>query len=232
MITLESVTKRYRLDRGVEIDAVRDATLNVRKGEFVVVTGRSGSGKTTLLNLAGGLTRPTAGHVLLDGMNLWQMPDRDQSFLRNQKIGFVFQFPSLMPSLTAVENVALPAIFGHEGSGQDALERAAELLEIVGLSDKLHALPRQLSAGQQQRVVIARSLINRTEILLADEPTSDLDEQTENEIMDLFQKIHGEKGITIVMVTHSSQLVRYGTGWIEMTRGRIAPQTAVGSFTN
>ena len=142
--------------------------------------------------------------------------------MRNQKIGFVFQFPSLLPALTVLENVTLPTVFGANGAQPGNRERARELLETVGLASKISVLPRQLSAGQQQRVVVARALFNQPELLLADEPTSDLDEKTEHEIMDLFAEIHGETGITIVMVTHTTQLVRYGTRSLRMAEGRIA----------
>ncbi len=223
MIKLCDVTKIYTLNKEQSVTAVRGVTLEIEPGEFVVITGRSGSGKTTLLNLAAGLTRPTSGEVWLDGIELWDLPDNELSSLRNEKMGFVFQFPSLLPSLTSLENVVLPAIFGTKRApnGRDVRRQAAELLETVGLADKMRVYPRQLSAGQQQRVVIARSLIGRPEVLLADEPTSDLDEQTEQEIMDLFQTIHGQTGVTIVMVTHTSQLVSYGTRAIQMAGGLI-----------
>ena len=171
--------------------------MEIGSGEFTVIVGRSGSGKTTLLNLAAGLTRPTSGRVTLDGVDLWNLNDQQQSHLRNRKIGFVFQFPSLLPTLTVHENVILPTIFGADGHGPDVRERAEALLRRVGLSDKLTAYPRQLSAGQQQRVVIARSLINQPQVLLADEPTSNLDEKTEMEIMDLFRDLHASLGLTI-----------------------------------
>jgi putative ABC transport system ATP-binding protein/lipoprotein-releasing system ATP-binding protein len=201
---------------------VSGVSTDIAAGEFVVITGRSGSGKTTLLNLAAGLTRPTAGKVSLQGRDLWQMPDRQQSLLRNQHIGFIFQFPSLLPSLSALDNVVLPTTFSKEGMDKDAAyRRAAELMHTVGLSDKLHAYPRQLSAGQQQRVVIARALINAPAALLADEPTSNLDEQTEREIMELFRDIHQARGITLLMVTHASQLAAYGDRAIEMAAGKI-----------
>jgi ABC-type lipoprotein export system ATPase subunit len=220
MISMKDVTKKYSLEKGNDVVAVKGATLEIAKGEFVVITGRSGSGKTTLLNLAGGLTRPTSGEIRIDGRDIWQMADRQQSLLRNHKIGFVFQFPSLVPSLTALENVMLPRLFGdHPENG--CRDRGIDLLGSVGLASKLNAYPRQLSAGQQQRVVIARALINQTQILLADEPTSDLDEQTENEIMALFQKLHEQTGITIILVTHTSQLVSYGTRWLEMAGGAV-----------
>jgi ABC-type lipoprotein export system ATPase subunit len=226
MINLNAVTKIYTLSKENSVTAVHDVSLKVEAGEFVVITGRSGSGKTTLLNLAAGLTRPTSGEVWLDGVALWSLPDKQQSLLRNAKMGFVFQFPSLVPSLTSLENVMLPTMFGSEPANGVIHQRAAELLQTVGLADKVEAYPRQLSAGQQQRVVVARSLINQPEILLADEPTSDLDEQTEQEIMALFQDIHGRTGVTIVMVTHTNQLVTYGTRSIHMASGQIFSDSA------
>jgi lipoprotein-releasing system ATP-binding protein len=225
VIALHEVSKTYSPGKGQPpVQAVRRLNLDVAPGEFVVITGRSGSGKTTLLNLVGGMTRPTGGQVLLDGVDLWTLPDRDQSLLRNQKIGFVFQFPSLLPALSVLENVALPRTFGGGQSEDGASEARAEaeaLLEMVGLSEKLNAYPRQLSAGQQQRVVVARALINRPEILLADEPTSDLDEQTEQEIMELFADVHRKAGLTILLVTHASQLISYGTRALKMAAGQI-----------
>jgi ABC-type lipoprotein export system ATPase subunit len=222
MVSLREVTKTYPgAKRAPAVTAVGGVSLEIEKGEFLVVTGRSGSGKTTLLNLAAGLIRPTSGQVMLDGIDLWKLSDAEQSRLRSRRIGFVFQFPSLLPSLTAFENVALPLSF----SGDHAVEpeRATELLGTVGLSDKLGSYPRQLSAGQQQRVVIARSLVNQPELLFADEPSSDLDEQTEREIMELFQRIHRETGVTIVMVTHTAQLVSYCTRAVEMATGALKP---------
>ena len=221
MIALRDVTKTYQVSKEVAVTAVRGVSLNVERSEFVIITGRSGSGKTTLLNLAAGLIRPTSGEVRLGDVNLWSLSDREQSLLRNQKIGFVFQFPSLLPSLTVSENVVLPTTFGTNHTGQSPHGRAAQLLDMVGLSDKLSAYPRQLSAGQQQRVVIARALISQPQVLLADEPTSNLDEQTEREIMNLFRDIHARTGVTIVLVTHTSQLVAYGTRAIEMAGGLI-----------
>jgi putative ABC transport system ATP-binding protein/lipoprotein-releasing system ATP-binding protein len=221
MIALRDVTKAYQVSKEVAVTAVRGVTLEVGQGEFVIITGRSGSGKTTLLNLAAGLVKPTSGEVRVGDVNLWSLSDREQSLLRNQKIGFVFQFPSLLPALTVSENVALPTTFGKNHRGQDSYGRAAQLLEMIGLSDKLSVYPRQLSAGQQQRVVIARALIRQPQVLLADEPTSNLDEQTEREIMDLFRDIHARTGVTIVMVTHTTQLVSYGTRAIEMASGLI-----------
>jgi ABC-type lipoprotein export system ATPase subunit len=221
MITLSQITKIYPLGKGNAVSAVNSVNLEIDQSEFVMIVGRSGSGKTTLLNLAAGLTRPTSGKVMLDGTDLWSLTDQQQSFLRSQRIGFVFQFPSLLPSLTVFENVLLPTVFGSKKVSDEVRERATQLLTRVGLGDKLTAYPRQLSAGQQQRVVIARALINQPLVLLADEPTSNLDEKTELEIMELFHELHASIGITIVMVTHMRQLVSYGTRAVEMANGQI-----------
>ncbi|HSJ54256.1 MAG TPA: ABC transporter ATP-binding protein [Anaerolineae bacterium] len=228
MISVQNVNKTY-VTKALTVPAVHNVSLEVEPGEFVVITGRSGSGKTTLLSLVAGLTRPTSGQVLLDGVAVWSLPDKEQSLLRNEKIGFVFQFPSLLPTLTALENVMLPAMFGPPpappkqggGKGHAVQERARHLLEQVGLADKLRSYPRQLSGGQQQRVVIARALMNEPELLLADEPTSDLDEMTEHEIMSLFRDIHQKTGVTVLLVTHSADLGEYGTRSIHMAGGEI-----------
>jgi len=221
MISIQNLNKTYTVSKELVVPAVRDVSMEVEKGEFVIITGRSGSGKTTLLNLVAGLTRPTSGKVLLDGTEVWSLPDKEQSLLRNEQIGFVFQFASLLPTLTSIENVMLPAMFGKKQDEKYSKERAAFLLDQVDLSDKLQAFPRQLSGGQQQRVVIARALMNQPQLLLADEPTSDLDEMTEHEIMDQFRGIHQETGVTVLLVTHSAELGSYGTRSIQMANGEI-----------
>jgi putative ABC transport system ATP-binding protein len=229
MITLEQVTKTYKISSENMVEAVKGVSLQIERGEFVILTGRSGSGKTTLLNLAAGLTRLTSGRALIGGTDLWTLTDRQQSLLRSRQFGFIFQFPSLLPTLNVLENVVLPVIFKDGRQDQSAYEQASGLLKLVGLEDKVKAYPRQLSAGQQQRVVIARALINQPQILLADEPTSNLDEQTEQEIMDLITKIHHETQVTIVMVTHTSQLTRYGTRALEMAEGLLKAPAAAAS---
>jgi len=221
MISLFQAGKTYTLKGKTTIPAIQEVNLNIDTGEFVVITGRSGSGKTTLLNLVAGLARPTFGQVLIESMDLWSMSDQAQSRIRNQKMGFVFQFPSLLQSLTVLENVILPGMFGQKNEKHLIHERAEKLLDEVGLNNKLSAYPRQLSAGQQQRVVIARALVNQPALLLADEPTSNLDEQTEQEIIGLFKDIHDSREITILLVTHAGQLIPCGTRALQMAEGRI-----------
>jgi ABC-type lipoprotein export system ATPase subunit len=225
MVHLKRVTKVYPVAGTNSVTAVSELSLSIERGDFVVITGRSGSGKTTALNLMAGLTRPTAGAVELDGVDLWSLPDRQQSAIRNWRMGLVFQFPSLLPSLTVLENVMLPVIFRSTPDHSEVTEQAVKLLEMVGLADKLTAFPRQLSAGQQQRVVIARSLINEPEILMADEPTSNLDDQTEREIIATLEKAHSLRGVTVVMVTHSRYLGTRGALTIEMAEGRIVKES-------
>jgi ABC-type lipoprotein export system ATPase subunit len=223
VISLRNISKVYELRDGPTIAALQDVDLEIGAGEFLVIIGRSGSGKTTLLNVAAGLLKPSSGSVLLDGTDLWSLSDKEQSRLRNRKLGFVFQFPSLIPTLSALENVTLPVSLGndHGGDGDGSRAKAVGLLETVGLGDRLASFPRQMSAGQQQRVVIARALMNDPELLLADEPSSDLDEQTETEIMTLFADIHRRTGVSIMMVTHASQLIEYGTRAVEMAAGKL-----------
>ena len=226
MINLSRVSKTYYSRKGkTTVPAVREVDLQISRGEFVVITGRSGSGKTTLLNLVSGLAQPTAGQVQVDGVDIWSLKDDQRSALRNRKMGFVFQFPSLLQSLTVLENVVLPTMFFQGAAKPADYDRAEHLLQLVGLTDKISSYPRQLSAGQQQRVVVARALINQPELLLADEPTSNLDEQTEKEIMELFQNIHSSNGITILLVTHVGQLITHGTRRINLADGIIQLDT-------
>lgn len=226
MIRLNELSKVYEQKKQKTVNAVDGVSLEIAPQEFVVITGRSGSGKTTLLNLIAGLAEPTKGQVFIDGVDLWELSDAQRSALRNHKMGFVFQFPSLLQSLNSVENVVLPTIFDQKKATKADVDRAIHLLELVGLSDKAAAYPRQLSAGQQQRVVIARALINDPELLLADEPTSNLDEQTAKEIMDIFHDIHMKNGITILLVTHTGESTTSGTRSIFMANGSIASDVA------
>jgi len=222
MISLRNVTKEYSVGEQIVITPVNNVTLDISPGEFIMIVGRSGSGKSTLLNLAAGLIKPSSGDVLIEGVNLWSMKDKEISLLRSQKIGFVFQFPSLLPSLTILDNVAMPAIFRSPNGREGGYERATELLATMGLSEKAEVYPRQLSAGEQKRAVIARSLMNQPQILLADEPTSDLDEQTEQEVMALLREIN-RSGVTLLMVTHSLQLLPYASRSFRMDNGSLVP---------
>jgi len=222
IIALRTVTKAYAANGSPPVVAVDDVSLAIARGEFVMVTGRSGSGKTTLLNIVAGLTAPSSGGVTVDGQDLWSLTDRERSRMRNEKIGFVFQFPSLIPTLTALENVTLPTSLWPGPSDVVSSDgHARELLDLVGLGDRAGAWPRQLSAGQQQRVVLARALIRRPRIILADEPSSNLDEATELEIMDVFRSVHEATGVTICMVTHTSQLLQWSTRSVKMAAGAV-----------
>jgi len=172
MISFQNVTKEFQLDEGTTISPVKDVSLDVDQGELIIIIGRSGSGKTTLLNLAAGLVKPTSGKVVLDNLSLGDMSDKQLSTMRSQRLGFVFQFPSLLSALTVQENVALPGIFSSPDMKADVNERVKKNLDLMGLGSKLNVYPRQLSAGEQKRVVIARALTNQPQLILADEPTS------------------------------------------------------------
>jgi ABC-type lipoprotein export system ATPase subunit len=219
MIVLENVRKQYQ-SGGQMVEALQDFSGAFGAGEFVVITGRSGAGKSTLLSVIGGLIRPDAGKVSVDRQDIWALSDAERSRLRCQRMGFVFQFASLIPTLTVIENVMLPATFlprGEAGLGN----RAAELLERVGLKEQMRRMPWQLSGGQQKRVAVARALLHNPAVLLADEPTADLDVETENEIVDLFAELN-KSGTTILLATHNTDLVSRATRHLVLTGGRIA----------
>jgi putative ABC transport system ATP-binding protein len=220
-ISLLNTSREYELDNKNKITPVNNVNLVINDGEFILIVGRSGSGKTTLLNLIAGLIRPTNGKVLINDIDPWTLNDKKLSVFRSQTMGYVFQYPSLIPSLTVIENVKLPTTFTGRDGHASANDRAVHLLEMLGIGNKLNMLPKQLSAGEQRRVVIARALVNRPRVLLADEPTSDLDMQTEKEIMSLFQEIHAE-GVTIIMVTHSLELISYATMALKMEQGIVS----------
>jgi len=215
-ITLNNVTKTYLID-SERINAVNDVSIEIEKGEFLSITGHSGSGKTTLLSIIGGIVKPSSGTVLYEGNDICCFDNNRLSEYRCEKIGFIFQFASLFQNLTAKENVLLPVIFRTRRNKIDEDEKkAVELLGKVGLGDKLNAYPSQLSGGQQRRVAIARAFINDPELILADEPTGDLDEETEAEMMQYFTGINKERGITFVMVTHNTELARQSKRQLRM----------------
>ena len=188
MLKVENLGKRFSAERNV--DAVSNVSLELESGQFLAVIGRSGSGKSTLLGMLGGISKPTSGSVIVDSVNQWSLNDDAHSDFRNRTIGFVFQFASLLPTLRAIDNVALPALIGGGLDYNEAYARAHTLLNHVGLSERFDSFPGQLSGGEQRRVAIARALINSPSVILADEPTADLDQDTEEEILNLLVDIH------------------------------------------
>lgn len=221
-LKIESVTKTYFIG-DLRIDAVKNASIEVNKGDFVSVIGHSGSGKTTLLSIIGGIASPTSGRLLFRGEDIYAFDSDRLSDYRCENIGFMFQFASLLPILTAKENLLLPLIFRSKkpDNMQEADQKAVELLRLVGLGDKIDAYPSQLSGGQQRRVAIARAFMNGPELILADEPTGDLDEETEQEMISFFRKMNEEKGITFIMVTHNTGLALLTKRHIRMNNGTI-----------
>jgi ABC-type lipoprotein export system ATPase subunit len=219
-LQIENLTKIYRVD-DTHLTGVDNISLTINRGEFLSIVGHSGSGKTTLVSIIGGILKPTAGRVLLENVNICTLDDDKLSEYRARRIGFMFQFASLLPILTAVENVLLPGIFKPEKKKENT-QIARDLLELVGIGDKLDAYPSQLSGGQQRRVAIARALLNKPDIILADEPTGDLDEETEAEIMRLFEEIHEKQGVTIILITHNLALAGKAQRKLRMSKGHLA----------
>jgi len=220
VIKLIGVHKVYHTGE-VDVHAVRGVSLEIKRGEFVAVMGASGSGKSTLMNILGCLDRPTDGAYLLDGIDVSQLSRDQLADIRNQKIGFVFQGFNLLSRTSALENVQLPMLYEHKRAhSREIDERARKALAMVGLAERAGHHPNQLSGGQQQRVAIARGLVNNPALLLADEPTGNLDSQTSIEIMGVFQKLN-EQGITIVMVTHELDIAQYTKRNVIMRDGHV-----------
>ncbi len=204
----------------VEVHALRGASLTIREGEFVAIMGASGSGKSTTMNIIGCLDRPTRGTYMLDGQDVSQLSKDERADIRSQKIGFVFQGFNLLSRTSAIENVELPMLYAGIDS-QERQERAKEALAAVGLVGREQNHPNQLSGGQQQRVAIARALVNNPALILADEPTGNLDSRTSVEVMEIFQRLNREQGITLVLVTHESDISEYAQRVVVFKDGRI-----------
>ena len=230
LIAVRELTKTYRLgseknaagaSEVMEVRALRGVTIDVMPAEFVALTGPSGSGKSTFMHLLGCLDRPTSGDYLLNGQNVSTLDKRLLARVRNREIGFVFQGFNLLPRTSAIENVELPLLYGGVKNAKERRERAAAALQSVGLGQRLGHHPNQLSGGQQQRVAIARALVANPKLLLADEPTGNLDTRTSIEVMGIFQRLNQERGLTIVLVTHEPDIAEFGTRIIGFRDGRV-----------
>lgn len=219
IIHTENIRKVYRMDE-VEVHALRGISLSVKRGEFVAIMGASGSGKSTLMSILGCLDRPTEGKYFLDSIDVDTLGKQELADIRNRKIGFVFQVFNLLPRTTALENVMLPLLYDRTRRIKNPRKAALRALELVSLSDRVFHLPGQLSGGQQQRVAIARALVNQPSIILADEPTGNLDSRTSSEVMVLFQELNSQ-GITIVLVTHEQDIAGYAGRIVELRDGIV-----------
>jgi len=218
LIQIDDVHKYYDLGE-TRVHALRGVTLQISAGEFVAIMGASGSGKSTFMNIVGCLDKPSTGRYLLEGIEVSRLTKKELAAIRNRKIGFVFQGFNLLSRTTALENIELPTLYARI-SKEEGHKRAKEALELVGLGDRIEHFPSQLSGGQQQRVAIARALVNRPSILLADEPTGNLDSRTSVEIMEVFQKLNDD-GLTIVLVTHEPDIAQFAKRRIHFRDGKI-----------
>ncbi|MDY6915245.1 MAG: ABC transporter ATP-binding protein [Candidatus Cloacimonadota bacterium] len=223
IIKIHSLSKIYQMGE-LQVDAVKKLDLEVCEGEYVAIMGASGSGKSTLMNILGCLDEPTFGTYSLDGIDVSKLKIDDYAEIRNQKLGFIFQTYNLLPRTTALENVELPLIYDRKNNKRNIREAAQIALKKVGLADRMNHLPSQLSGGQQQRVAIARALVNNPAILLADEPTGNLDTKTSYEIMELFTELN-KKGITIILVTHELDIAKFTKRNIVLRDGKIVEDT-------
>jgi putative ABC transport system ATP-binding protein len=228
LLEADAVERVYRMGGDVEVRALRGVTFRVDAGDYVAIVGSSGSGKSTLLNLIGALDRPDVGHVRYDGRDVRTMSDTELAELRNRRIGFVFQSFHLLSRMSARDNVALPLVY-RSSSPKERRRRATEALESVGLGDRVDHRPTELSGGQQQRVAIARALVTEPALLLADEPTGNLDTATGEEIMSLLERIQAERGMALVVITHEREIARRARRRIELRDGLIVADTTAGT---
>ena len=228
VISIRDLVKSYHVGE-VTVRALRGANLDIEAGEFVAVTGPSGSGKSTLMHILGCLDRPTSGSYVLDGKDVSRMSKDELAIIRNQKIGFVFQGFNLLSRTTALDNVELPLLYNgaEKLKASERHKRAMDALQAVGLGERFHHYPNQLSGGQQQRVAIARALVTQPTMLLADEPTGNLDTRTSIEVMGIFQKLNVERGITVLLITHEMDIAEYGTRLVRFRDGRIQTDQAI-----
>ena len=230
LIELQDIYKTYYLGE-VDVPVLKGISLNVGQGELVALMGASGSGKSTLMNILGCLDHPTAGKYWLDGEEVSHLSPDGRALIRNRKIGFVFQGFNLLPRTTALDNVTMPLSYTSENlTEREGRQRATELLERVGLGDRMHHEPSQLSGGQLQRVAIARALVNRPRLLFADEPTGNLDSKTSKEILQMFQRLNQEEGITIILVTHDASIAQYARRTVRISDGVIVDDAAGGAL--
>ncbi len=220
IIELKDIYKRFYIGTPNELEVLHGISLTVNEGEFVSVVGASGSGKSTLMNIIGALDRPTEGTYMLDGVDMIAAKDAELSKIRNRKIGFVFQTYNLISKTNAIKNVEMPMLYAGM-PGRQRIARAKELLELVGMEERMHHLPEELSGGQKQRVAIARAMANDPAIILADEPTGALDSVTGRKVMDLFHKLHDQEGKTIVLITHSPELAEETERIITIKDGNV-----------